>query len=79
MRSLVRPAGIEPATYGFEDRHSIQLSYGRIHIVYNVTKKKNLAIQSLTLLVSQDNINICTLINFIAIWRIYAHSTGYNI
>jgi hypothetical protein len=38
-----------------------------------------LAIQSLTLLVSQDNINICTLINFIAIWRIYAHSTGYNI
>jgi len=27
-----RPAGIEPATFGFVVQHSIQLSYGRIMV-----------------------------------------------
>ena len=30
----VRPAGLEPATYGSANRRSIQLSHGRLSIYY---------------------------------------------
>lgn len=43
-RRLVRLAGLEPATYGFEVRYSIQLSYRRknILILEKDSKKKRI-------------------------------------
>ena len=38
---MVRPEGFEPTTYGFGDRHSIQLSYGRFAgLILQVVKKR---------------------------------------
>ena len=43
-REVARPEGVEPPTFGFGSRHSIQLSYGRIRVqVYGQRPHQSIA------------------------------------
>ena len=47
---VARPAGFEPATYGFVVRHSIQLSYGRLMFDCIYVNEKMMSILTFVLL-----------------------------
>ena len=47
LKRMARPAGLEPATYGFVDRRSIRLSYGRVQEV-RIIPREDLGIHDCT-------------------------------